>query len=81
MSKSLPVLFPQHDRGKKAKRKIELLPWQKTITDQYPKQFIKGLLHSDGCRYKTYPLISTPNTERFMYSFTNTSKDISNLLE
>lgn len=30
---------------------IELCPWQEEIAlDRYPRQFLRGLIHSDGCR-------------------------------
>jgi hypothetical protein len=67
-----PALFPQCGRGKKHNRKIELSDWQKKIVEQFPSMFIRGCIHSDGCRHrrivngKDYPA----------YAFTNTSADI-----
>jgi hypothetical protein len=49
-SKHWPCLFPQHGPGKKHKRAIILEPWQQEIVDEYPREFIRGLIHSDGCR-------------------------------
>ncbi|MFI7387551.1 helix-turn-helix domain-containing protein [Streptomyces sp. NPDC049813] len=49
-SKHLPCLFPQHGPGKKHDRKIALAPWQQEIVDARPWEFIRGLIHSDGCR-------------------------------
>lgn len=49
-SKHLPCLFPQHGPGKKHDRKITLAPWQQEIVDAHPWPFIRGLIHSDGCR-------------------------------
>jgi hypothetical protein len=31
-------------------RKIELAEWQQVIVDRYPGDFVRGLIHSDGCR-------------------------------
>uniref|UniRef100_UPI00190662BB helix-turn-helix domain-containing protein n=1 Tax=Streptomyces adelaidensis TaxID=2796465 RepID=UPI00190662BB len=45
-----PSLFPQHGPGKKHERHIALEPWQQTIVDAHPWDFIRGLIHSDGCR-------------------------------
>jgi hypothetical protein len=49
-SKAWPVLFPQHGPGRKHRRKIELAPWQARIVERFPRQFLRGLIHSDGCR-------------------------------
>jgi hypothetical protein len=43
-------VFPQHGPGRKHQRRIELEPWQRTIVEQHPHRFVRGLLHSDGCR-------------------------------
>jgi hypothetical protein len=45
-----PEAFPQHGPGRKHNRKIELVPWQREIVDRHPREFLRGLLHSDGCR-------------------------------
>jgi hypothetical protein len=42
--------FPQHGPGRKHDRKIELASWQREIVDRHPRVFLRGLLHSDGCR-------------------------------
>jgi hypothetical protein len=49
-SKHWPCLFPQHGRGPKHARKIELTQWQQVIVDRYPGDFARGLFHSDGYR-------------------------------
>ena len=49
-SNAWSCLFPQHGPGRKHERKIELAPWQEAIVDREPEQFIRGLIHSDGCR-------------------------------
>jgi hypothetical protein len=41
-------MFPQHGPGKKHDRRITLEPWQREIVDEYPWEFIRGLIHSDG---------------------------------
>lgn len=45
-----PDAFPQHGPGRKHNRKIELMSWQREIVDRFPREFLRGLLHSDGCR-------------------------------
>jgi hypothetical protein len=42
--------FPQHGPGRKHDRPIVLEPWQQSIVDAHPWAFLRGLLHSDGCR-------------------------------
>lgn len=49
-SKHWPCLLPQHGPGMKHSRKIELAEWQQVIVDRYPGDFVRGLIHSDGCR-------------------------------
>jgi hypothetical protein len=74
-SKRWPLLFPQHGPGRKHERKIELEAWQSQIVARFPQQFLRGLIHSDGCRVrnrvngKDYP----------RYFFTQVSADIRGL--
>lgn len=49
-SKTWPLLFPQHGPGRKHERKIELAPWLEEIVDRFPREFLRGLVHADGCR-------------------------------
>jgi hypothetical protein len=42
--------LPQHGPGRKHERRIELAAWQREIVDRFPQKFLRGLLHSDGCR-------------------------------
>ncbi|GAA3759393.1 hypothetical protein GCM10023082_62320 [Streptomyces tremellae] len=82
-SKHLPCLFPQHGPGRKHERRIALEEWQQAVTDAYPWDFVRGLVHSDGCRVTNW-------TERVIggvrkryeyprYFFTNRSADIRTL--
>jgi hypothetical protein len=50
-SNHLPCIFPQHGPGLKHTRPIVLETWQRTIAlDEHPAAFVRGLVHSDGCR-------------------------------
>jgi hypothetical protein len=49
--KHWPCLFPQHGVGRKQLRKIELADWQREIVAKCPEQLLRGLFHSDGCRF------------------------------
>jgi hypothetical protein len=76
-SKSWPCLFPQHGPGRKHERPIELTAWQAAIVRRRPHQFIRGLLHSDGCRVTNFAI--APSGRRYEYPrylFTNASADI-----
>jgi hypothetical protein len=79
-SKHWPCLFPQHGRGVKHLRRIELEDWQRAILDRYPWRFLRGLIHSDGSRH--WNTIKRPNkTYRYTrYEFSNRSDDISRAL-
>jgi hypothetical protein len=79
-SKQWPLVFPQHGPGRKHERVIALEAWQQEIVDAHPWEFIRGLVHSDGCRIVNW-------TERLVggvrkryeyprYFFTNVSGDI-----
>ncbi|MCX5436674.1 MULTISPECIES: transcriptional regulator [unclassified Streptomyces] len=79
-SKHWPCLFPQHGPGKKHERKIFLQPWQQAIVDACPWEFIRGLIHSDGCRITNWTTRVVGNEQRRYeyprYFFTNLSGDI-----
>jgi Homeodomain-like domain len=66
------TLFPQHGAGTKHLRKIELHDWQREIVDEHPKPFLRGLIHSDGCRV----INKSMGHEYVRYFFTNASSDI-----
>ena len=42
--------FPQHGSGRKHERPIVLGSWQEEIVARHPGEFLRGLIHSDGCR-------------------------------
>jgi hypothetical protein len=71
-SKSWPCLFPQHGLGRKHEREIALTDWQWLHVERWPTLLLRGLIHSDGCRFQ--------NTGRGWshprYSFANKSDDI-----
>lgn len=75
-SRSWPCLFPQHGPGPKHLRPIELTPWQQAITARHPEPFLRGLIHSDGCR-SVNEVRTRGRTYRYpRYSFSNRSDDI-----
>ncbi|MFJ9139804.1 helix-turn-helix domain-containing protein [Streptomyces griseus] len=82
-SKHLECLFPQHGPGKKHDRRIILEPWQQQIVDAHPWEFIRGLIHSDGCRIINWTtrLVGGEHKryEYPRYFFTNKSDDIRKL--
>jgi hypothetical protein len=51
-SKSWPCFFPQHGPGKKHQREIVLSPWQRQLVVRWPALLLRGLIHSDGCRFQ-----------------------------
>lgn len=75
-SKSWPCIIPQHGPGPKHKRKIELADWQAAIVEREPEQFIRGLIHSDGCRVMNRVVVSGKDYAYSRYFFTQVSKDI-----
>ena len=74
-SKHWPCLFPQHGPGRKHQREIGLEAWQQKLVDQAPERFIRGLIHSDGCRMATLDR----GVRSVRYHFKNRSEDIKRL--
>jgi hypothetical protein len=73
-SKHWPCLFPQCGPGMKHTRKIVLAAWQASIVADHPEAFLRGLIHSDGCR-----VINRVQKRKYQYpryQFSNMSKDI-----
>jgi hypothetical protein len=82
-SMHLVCLFPQHGPGRKHERRIALEPWQQEIVDAYPWEFVRGLIHSDGCRITNWTtrLVGGERKpyEYPRYFFSNKSDDIRKL--
>jgi hypothetical protein len=78
-SRQLPCMFPQHGPGPKHLRKIELAPWQAEIVAERPGQFVRGLIHSDGCRSINRVHVKGKTYEYPRYTFTSASDDIRGL--
>jgi hypothetical protein len=79
--KHWPCLFPQHGPGMKHLRKIELTAWQQKIVAVYPDRLLRGLFHSDGCRFVNWA--SKPDGKRYYYvryMFSNETADIRKIL-
>ncbi|WP_406398049.1 helix-turn-helix domain-containing protein [Streptomyces uncialis] len=83
-SKHLHCLFPQHGPGRKHERRIALEPWQQSIVDAHPWEFIRGLIHSDGCRITNWTIRLVQGIRKRYeyprYLFANKSDDIRKLL-
>jgi hypothetical protein len=76
--------FPQHGPGRKHERPIALQPWQQAIVDRHPGDFVRGLIHSDGCRTinrfrTTLPSGRVAEYAYARYFFSNLSADIRGL--
>ena len=76
-----PEAFPQHGPGRKHHRRIELAGWQREIVDRFPREFLRGLLHSDGCRTvnRFTTLLPSGRIAEYAYPrwfFSNRSADI-----
>ncbi|WP_431992314.1 helix-turn-helix domain-containing protein [Streptomyces albogriseolus] len=82
-TKHWTCMFPQHGPGKKHTRKIALESWQQAIVDEHPWEFIRGLIHSDGCRIINWTTrVIAGERKRYEYPryfFTNKSDDIRKL--
>lgn len=76
-SKAWPCLFPQAGPGMKHTRKIGLSAWQWAYVWQEPGMFLRGLIHSDGCRVSNKVWHGKYAYPR--YFFSNESTDIQQL--
>jgi hypothetical protein len=74
-SKHWPCLFPQHGGGKKHLRPITLERWQQALVRQATKEFVRGLIESDGCRV----VADDRGIRSVRYHFSNRSNDIRGL--
>lgn len=78
-SKHWPCLFPQHGAGRKHHRVIELATWQREVVEETPEQFLRGLIHSDGCRIIAHERQAGRERDAPRYIFSNRSEDIKRL--
>jgi hypothetical protein len=76
-SKHWACIFPQAGPGPKHRRRIELRDWQRWIVEQHPRPFLRGLIHSDGCRVMNRVQHRKYSYPRYMFS--NESADIRDL--
>jgi hypothetical protein len=78
-SKRWSCLFPQHGPGRKHERPIVLRSWQRALVARSPAEFLRGLIHSDGCRFIN-PVRHGEKVYRYpRYNFSNASADIRKL--
>jgi hypothetical protein len=70
-----PCLFPQHGPGRKHERTIELVTWQADLVSGNRQAFLRGLIHSDGCRI----VANDRGLRSVRYHFSNRSEDIKQL--
>jgi transcriptional regulator with XRE-family HTH domain len=61
---------------RKHERSIVLAAWQYAITRRQPEALIRGLIHSDGCRYMNRIRHASRSYVYPSYSFANVSSDI-----
>ncbi|GAB3981798.1 hypothetical protein GCM10029978_083720 [Actinoallomurus acanthiterrae] len=82
-SKHWACLFPQHGPGMKHTRKIALESWQEEIVAEFTEEFVRGLIHSDGCRSMNRVRRPLKDGDRWYeyprYTFVNESADIREL--
>jgi hypothetical protein len=64
-------------------RKIRLEPWQEEIVGEFTQDFVRGLIHSDGCRSMNRVRRPLKSGDRWYeyprYTFVNESVDIRRL--
>jgi hypothetical protein len=78
-SNQILCFFPQHGAGPKHLREIKLTDWQDELVREQPEELIRGLIHSDGCRFINRVRTKGKTYEYPRYNFTNVSDEIRNL--
>ncbi|WP_415837765.1 hypothetical protein [Smaragdicoccus niigatensis] len=74
-SNAWPLLLPQHGPGRKHERQIVLEGWQERLLEGCNEEFVRGLIHSDGCRV----VANDRGVRSVRYHFSNASTDILSL--
>jgi hypothetical protein len=78
--KHWPCVLPQHGAGRKHERPIVLREWQRPVNAFDHRELVRGLIHSDGCRFinpvKRQLKHEVKRYEYVRYVFTNASSDI-----
>jgi hypothetical protein len=72
-SKGWPCLFLQAGAGRKHDRPIVLASWQRFYAEEFARDLLRGLIHSDGCRFTNQ---GRDDWRSPRYSFSNRSPDI-----
>jgi hypothetical protein len=75
-SKAWPCLLPHVAPGKKHTRPIVLQRWQRFYVEEHARDFARGLIQSDGCRFTNQ---GRDGWRHPRYSFWNRSDDIRRL--
>lgn len=75
-SKQWPCLLPQHGAGRKHDRSIRLATWQLPYVERATEGFLRGLIHSDGCRSMNRIRHRDRTYAYPRYHFSNASADI-----
>ena len=70
-----PCLLPQAGAGRKHDRNIRLDSWQDRLVAENRHAFIRGLMHSDGCRV----VANDRGVMSVRYHFSNKSEDIKSI--
>ena len=73
-----PCLVP-HGPGLKHQRDIVLRRWQQDVVDDHPEAFVRGRLHSDGCRATNRVHVNGRWYAYPRYQLSNESQDIKDL--
>ena len=67
----------QHGAGRRHERHVALEGWQLLVTHAHAGSFVRGLIHSDGCRYIARQRCRNGKVYAYeRYAFKNKSSDI-----
>jgi len=75
-----PEVLPQHGPGRKHERSIALTAWPRSHTHAHPRALVRGLFHSDGCRFVAHQRSRGRSYAYVRYAFSNRSDDVKAIL-
>lgn len=78
-SRAWPCLFPQHGPGVKHERRIWLSGWQQHLAERHPEALVRGMIQSDGWRFRNHRGRRGGAWSAARYGFGNVSTDVTSI--
>jgi len=76
---AMRVVMPTSIASDQPHPRHNVVEWQEAIVDREPEAFVRGLLHSDGCRVMNRIVVNGKDYAYPRYFFSQVSKDIQDI--